>query len=62
LSWFASLFEKLSSSLTNFEALLEAFAKAIGEFDKAHWAITKICSLHQGMRSTSIYICLILGN
>lgn len=55
LSWFAPLFEKGSSILNNFETFLEAFAEAFGEHDKARWATTKIRSLRQGARSTSIY-------
>lgn len=55
LSWFAPLFEKRSSILNNFETFLEAFAEAFGEHDKVRWATTKIRSLRQGMRSTSVY-------
>nr|PNR52172.1 hypothetical protein PHYPA_008546 [Physcomitrium patens] len=55
LSWFAPLFEKRSSILNNFETFLEAFAEAFGEYDKVRWTTTKIWSLLQGMRSTSVY-------
>ena len=55
LSWFAPLFEKRSPILCNFETFLEAFAEAFGEHDKARWATTKIRSLRQGARSTSVY-------
>jgi len=55
LSWFAPLFEKRSSILSNFETFLEAFEEAFGEHDKARWATTKIRSLRQGSRSASVY-------
>jgi hypothetical protein len=55
LSWFAPLFEKRSSILSNFETFLEAFTEAFGEHDKVQWATTKIRSLRQGARSVSVY-------
>ena len=55
LSWFASLFEKRSPILSNFETFLEAFVEAFGEHDKAHWATTKIRSLRQVAHSASVY-------
>jgi len=42
MSWITSLFEKVSSTLSNFKAFLKAFAK----HDKGRWATTKICSWH----------------
>ena len=45
LSWFALLFEKWSSILSNFEILIEAFVEAFDEHEKVRWATTKIRSV-----------------
>ena len=55
LSWFAPLFKKNATILSNFEAFLRAFSEAFGEHDKIRLATMKICSLRQDTRSTSNY-------
>ena len=55
LSWFVPLFEKNAAILSNFEAFLGAFSEAFHEHDKIYSAPTKICSLRQGIQSTSTY-------
>ena len=44
LSWFAPVFEKNATILSNFEAFLEAFSETLGEHNKIRSATTKICS------------------
>ena len=55
LTWFAPLFERNATILSNFEAFLGAFSKAFGKHDKIRSATKKIRSLGQGTRSTSDY-------
>lgn len=55
LSWFAHLFKKNSSILSNFETFLEVFEEAFGKHDKARWATTKIRSLYQRSHSVFVY-------
>ena len=55
LSWFAPLFEKNATILSNFKAFFGAFSEAFGEHDKIRSATMKIRSLRQGTQSASNY-------
>ena len=54
-AWFAPLVETSSPLLQNFPAFLAEFEATFGDTDRRRTAITKLYSLHQGMRSVSVY-------
>jgi predicted acetyltransferase len=56
LLWFVHLFEKQLPILNNFKTFLEAFAVALGKYEKIRWATTKIRSLQQEARFVSMCI------
>ena len=54
-AWFAPLVETSSPLLQNFPAFLAEFEATFGDTDRRRTAITKLYSLHQGMRPVSVY-------
>jgi molybdopterin-guanine dinucleotide biosynthesis protein A len=54
-AWFAPLVETSSPLLQNFPAFLAEFEATFEDTDQRRTAITKLYSLHQGMRRVSIY-------
>ena len=54
-AWFAPLVETSSPLLQDFPAFLAEFEATFGDTDRRRTAITKLYSLHQGMRPVSVY-------
>ena len=55
LDWFATLLEKGSTHLQDFDSFLQVFHASYGDLDKAQAALTKICTLAQGTCAASGY-------
>ncbi len=54
-AWFAPLIETSSPLLDNFDDFLKEFEATFGETDRRRSALTRLYSLHQGMRAVSVY-------
>jgi len=53
---FLSLVKKDSALLQDFHGFFEKFTHTFGETNKERTAMTKICSLQQRSRTTSVYV------